>query len=79
VAGSVLACTVHPGLALQRSLRRSAGNERRRAHPGPGDAEAYVRRVRAFDRVAVEAPAIEVDTADGYRPPFGDLVVFLAQ
>jgi predicted kinase len=77
----VVHCTVDPELAFRRSLRRSAGDQHRRAHPdpGPGDAEAYVRRLRAFDPVALEAPAIEVDTTDGYRPALDDLMAFLDQ
>jgi predicted kinase len=77
----IVHCTVDPGLAFQRSLRRSAENQHRRAHPDPtpSDADAYLARLRAFDPVAVKAPVIEVDTTDGYRPPLDDLLAFLAQ
>jgi predicted kinase len=39
----------------------------RRAHPDPepGDAAVQGRRHRAFDRLALEVPSIEVDTTDG--------------
>lgn len=76
----VVHCTVDPELALQRSLRRSAEDPHRRAHPdpGPADADKYLARLRAFERVALAAPSIEVDTTDGYQPALGDLVAFLA-
>ncbi|HEY0719275.1 MAG TPA: AAA family ATPase [Streptosporangiaceae bacterium] len=77
----ILQCTVDPELAFQRSLRRSIKDQHRRAHadPAPGDADAYLERLRAFDRVAVEGTeTIEVDTTDGYRPVLDDLMAFLA-
>ena len=40
---------------------------------------AEPRRVRAheaFDRVSVDAPWIEVDTTDGYRPGLAEIVAF---
>jgi hypothetical protein len=30
-----------------------------------------------FDRVSIEAPSIEVDTADGYRPGLDEIVAFV--
>jgi predicted kinase len=76
----IVHCTVDPELALHRSLRRSAENQHRRAHPDPGPADAgeYLARLRAFERVALAAPSMEVDTTDGYQPALGDLVAFLA-
>jgi predicted kinase len=76
----ILHCTVDPELALRRSLRRSAENQHRRAHPDPGPADAaeYLARLRAFERVALAAPLVEVDTTDDYQPALSDLVAFLA-
>lgn len=76
----IVHCTVDPELALHRSLRRSTENQHRRAHPDPGPADAgeYLARLRAFERVALAAPSMEVDTTDGYQPALGDLVAFLA-
>jgi predicted kinase len=76
----IVHCTVDPELALDRSLRRSAENPQRRAHPDPGPAGAgqYLARLRAFERIALAAPVVEVDTTDGYQPALGDLVAFLA-
>jgi predicted kinase len=79
----IVHCTVDPELALSRSLRRSAQdaeNRHRRAHPDPGPADAghYLARLRAFERIALAAPSMEVDTTDGYQPALADLVAFLA-
>ena len=79
----IVHCTVDPELALSRSLRRSAQdaeNRHRRAHPDPGPADAghYLARLRAFERIALAAPSMEVDTTDGYQPTLADLVAFLA-
>lgn len=75
----IVDCTVPAEVAFQRSQRRAAGNPVRRAHadPSAGDAARSARRHRAFDRVSVDAPWIEVDTADGYRPGFGDILAFV--
>jgi hypothetical protein len=32
---------------------------------------------RAFRRVSIDVPALEVDTSDGYRPPFGQILSFV--
>jgi predicted kinase len=74
----VVHCVVDPGLALERSLRRRAGDHRRRAHPDPGPAEAgaYLDRLRAFDRIGFPVPLIEADTTDGYRPTLAELTAF---
>ena len=76
----IVHCTVAPDVAFRRSLRRGEENPLRAAHddPGPGDAARSVRAHRAFDRVSVEAPRIEVDTTDGYRPGLGEIVAFAA-
>ena len=43
----------------------------------PG-ADEYLARLRAFERVALATPSMEVDTNDGYQPALSDLVAFLA-
>ena len=75
----VVHCIVDPAVAFQRSLRRSAHNQHRRAHPDPGlsDADEYLDRLRAFDPVALDAPSANVDTTDGYRPALSDIVAFI--
>ncbi len=39
----------------------------------PGDEAAH----RAFRRVNVAVPELEVETSDGYRPPFGQILSFV--
>jgi predicted kinase len=75
----VVHCTVEAGVALKRSLQRSEENPLRRAHADPRsyDADDYLRRHTAFDRVTVNAPWIEIDTTDGYRPAVGQVVAFI--
>jgi predicted kinase len=76
----IVHCVVDVDVAFQRSLRRSEENPLRRAHadPGPSSAAERARFHRAFDRVSVAAPWIEVDTTDGYVPGLGDIVAFAA-
>ena len=62
----IVHCVVDPDVALTRRRQRS-----RPAHP---DSSWDVPR---FDRVSVDAPWIEVDTADGYRPPLAQIVAFV--
>jgi hypothetical protein len=65
-------------VAFGRSLRRREANPLRRAHadPGPADAAERARAHRAFDRLSLDAPWIEVDTTDGYAPALEDIVAF---
>jgi hypothetical protein len=52
----------------------------RRAHadPRPDHGFADFARHRAtFDRVSVEAPWMEVDTTDGYKPGLDEIVRFV--
>jgi Ni2+-binding GTPase involved in maturation of urease and hydrogenase len=66
-------------VAFQRILQRKAQNPLRRAHADPacGDAGRQAQAHKAFDRVSIEAPWIEVNTADGYHPALSDLVAFV--
>jgi predicted kinase len=74
----VVHCTVAAEVALARITRRDQGDPLRRAHAGPGDPAEHEAAHRAFRRVSVAAPALEVDTSDGYRPPFGQILSFVA-
>jgi predicted kinase len=77
----IVHCMVTAGVAFERSLRRGEENPLRAAHadPRPGDAARSARAHQAFNRVAVQAPWIEVDTTDGYRPGLRDIVAFASQ
>ena len=76
----VVHCVVDPEAAFERIGRRRARDAARRAHPDPGAAgrEAYLERLRAFDRVRLDVPSIEVDTTSGYRPGLAEIVAFAA-
>ena len=75
----VVQCTVAADIAIARSLLRAAQNSLRRAHadPRPQDAAERERQHRAFDRVSVDAPWIEVDTTDGYKPGLQQILAFI--
>ena len=75
----VVHCTVPPEVAITRSLQRAGQNPLRRAHadPLPQDAAERIRQHRAFDRVSMDAPWIEVDTTDGYKPVFQQILTFV--
>lgn len=75
----VVHCTVAVEVAVQRTLQRSADDPLRRAHADPGlqDAAEHARAHDAFDRVSMDAPWIEVDTTDGYRPGLAEIVAFV--
>ncbi len=74
----IVHCCVDADLAFSRRLRRSVADPLRRAHPDPGpqEAAAQARRHRAFVRLALDVPALEVDTTDGYVPPLAEIVAF---
>jgi hypothetical protein len=74
----VVHCTVGPEVALGRILRRREDNPLRRAHAdqGPRDAAEHRAGHHAFRRVSMDAPWLEVDTTDGYRPGFSEILSF---
>jgi predicted kinase len=75
----VVHCTVGPGLAFERTQQRGRDDPIRRVHaePGPGDAAGRERAHRAFRRVSLDVPSLEVDTTGGYRPSFGQILSFV--
>ena len=76
----VVHCTTDPEVAFTRIIGRRGRDGTRRAHPdpGPADREAYVRRLRAFSRLRLDVPSIEVDTTSGYRPSLAEVTAFAA-
>jgi predicted kinase len=74
----IVHCVVTADVAFGRSLRRGQENPLRAAHtdPGPADEADSARAHQAFNRVTVQAPWIEVDTTDGYRPGLSEIVAF---
>ena len=73
----VVHCAVAADVAFARITRRAQDDPLRRVHAGPGDAAGHEAAHRAFRRVSFDAPALEVDTSDGYRPPFGQILSFV--
>lgn len=75
----VVQCAVDAEVAFKRIMQRKDVRPARRAHedPSPRDAADYARRHLAFHRISVDAPWIEVDTTDGYRPGLGRIVSFI--
>jgi predicted kinase len=75
----IVHCAAPAEVAFQRILRRKAENPLRLAHadPGPHDASERLPGYAAFDRVSLDAPWMEVDTADGYRPRLREIVAFV--
>ena len=74
----VIHCTVAASVAFARIQRRASHDPFRRVHadPGPDDAEREAAH-RAFRRVSVGGPELEVDTSDGYQPSFGQILSFV--
>ena len=75
----IVHCMVDADVAFSRSLRRREENPLRMTHadPGPHDAVSHALSHAAFDRVRVNAPWMEVDTTDGYRPGLSEIVAFV--
>ena len=76
----IVHCVVTPEVAWRRVRQRGQDNPVRRAHadPGPGHGLAdFARQRAAFNRVAVEAPWMEVDTTEGYQPGLDEIVRFV--
>jgi predicted kinase len=67
----IVNCTVDSGLAQLRIRQRAQDNPLRRAHadhaPGPA----------TFVRISINAPSLDVDTTDGYRPGLDQIVAFV--
>jgi predicted kinase len=75
----IVQCLVDEDVALQRIQRRRADNPLRRAHVDSMVEYDTDRRLRheTFDRVSIQAPQIEVDTTDGYRPGLDEILAFV--
>ncbi len=75
----VVHCTVDAGVAFDRIQRRRQEDPLRLAHAdlGPRDAAEHRAGHHVFCRVSVDAPWLEVDTTDGYRPGFSEILSFV--
>jgi predicted kinase len=73
----VLHCATSPEVAFARIARRERDDPHRHVH---GEPSAWAEREtahHAFRPVRIDAPALEVDTGDGYRPSFGQILSFI--
>jgi predicted kinase len=71
----IVHCIVDPEVALRRIAQRARYNPLRRAH---ADTDPRARRdPRTFVRIQMDAPSLEVDTTDGYRPGLDQIVAFI--
>jgi predicted kinase len=77
----IVHCVVAPEIAFERILRRTADSGARRAHDDPGAADRadFLRRFRAFNRVELGVPSIDVDTTSAYRPGIAEIAAFAAR
>jgi predicted kinase len=81
----IVHCMVDADVAFLRALRRAQDNPPRRAHAdpvpeSPEDPQARAEhrlRHHAYRRISLDAPALEVDTTDGYRPGLDQIVAFV--
>jgi predicted kinase len=74
----IVQCTVDASLASRRVRQRAGDNPLRRAHADPGpEAPDLPAGQPAFVRVVMNAPSLEVDTTDGYRPGLDQIVAFV--
>ncbi|MET8774895.1 AAA family ATPase [Nocardia sp. NPDC004654] len=73
-----LHCVVDRDVAVDRIARRRRDEPLRRVHSAPGepDPAALGARHDAFQRVRLDAPALEVDTTGGYRPGLDEIAAF---
>ena len=76
-------CTVDAHAGWERAVQRADSEPGRRAAHGTSallkGVDRWRAEVAAFERVSVAAPALEVDTTDGYRPAFDDVLAFAAR
>jgi len=75
----IVHCVVGADVALERIRRRRARDPLRRAHVDSAVVYDTTQRLshETFDRVSIEAPALEVDTTDGYRPGLDEILAFV--
>lgn len=72
----VIHCVVDAQVARERVLRRLEGREPASPRAGLQAPEPGWAAARPFEPVALPVPSLTVSTADGYHPPFEDIVAF---
>jgi predicted kinase len=72
----IVHCTVDAAVAWERATQRAP----RTAHPDGAhlnDPETWRQWFASFERVAIPAPSMVVDTTDGYAPGLDEIVAFV--
>ncbi len=73
----IVHCAVDAAVAFERSANRLRDTPTRRAHADPREEAEHAATHRAFGRPKLDAPQMEVDTTDGYRPALNEIVAFV--
>ena len=73
----VVHCLVSADVAAARIARRDREEPRRRVHAAPRELAEREALHEAYQPVKLDAPALAVDTSDGYRPAFGQILSFI--
>lgn len=75
----VVHCQISAEMAWDRIQQRQGESPIRRAHADAYliDQQMHAAGHDSFDRVRLDAPEIEVDTSDGYRPGLDEIVAFV--
>jgi hypothetical protein len=68
----VVQCRVEPAVAHARRRMESGAHARL-----PDTIEDWEQAFSTFKRLAIAEPSIEVDTSDGYRPSFDEIIEFV--
>jgi len=76
----IIVCTVHPALARSRCIDRfKADPTREHYHPDPAvlaQREGRDAPLPTYEPPRLDVPTMTVDTSDGYRPAFEDVLSF---
>jgi predicted kinase len=77
----IVRCRVSPAVAFQRAGLRAASNEQRRRAHGDSTMDKQLadweEAFAGFEYASLDAPAIDVDTTDGYSPELARIVAFI--
>ena len=69
----IVRCQIPPAIARSRAERRLRDQTSRAAHDDTGHFSVE----RPFDPIRLDAPTLDVDTTDGYRPDLDAIAVFI--
>ncbi len=77
----IILCVADPELARSRHIQRGLNDPQRERFHGDYEVRAardgHVMPIDDYDPPKFEVPALEVDTTDGYRPQFEQILDFI--